>query len=142
METRDGIRVLFVDDNDILGASMGRWMTDAVGMRWLGWTDDLAAARRMLETGRPDVLLLDIDMPRQDTFAFLRWVAEEHPDTRVLMLSGHMRQEYVERALDDGASGYIVKDESLPTIVEFVRRAAAGEVVLSSTARSWVTGPV
>jgi DNA-binding NarL/FixJ family response regulator len=135
------VGVLVVDDNDILGQSMQRWMTGAQGARCLGWTDQVTDAKRLVVQLRPDVLLLDVDIPGGDTFALLRWVAAEHPRVKVVMLSGHLRQDYVERALDEGASGYIVKDESPATILDLVRRAAAGEIVLSSTARSWMADP-
>jgi DNA-binding NarL/FixJ family response regulator len=136
-----GIGVLVVDDNDILGQSMQRWMTGSKGARCVGYTDDVNEARSLMAELQPDVLLLDVDIPGGDTFGLLRWTALEHPRVKVVMLSGHLRQDYVERALDEGASGYIVKDESPATILELVIRAAAGEIVLSSTARSWMDDP-
>lgn len=136
-----GIGVLVVDDNDILGESMQRWMTGAQGVRCVGWTGNVDEAERMVAELSPDVVLLDVDIPGGDTFALLRSVTANHPGVKVVMLSGHLRQDYIERALDDGAAGYIVKDESPAKILDFVRRSAAGEIVLSSTARSWMNGP-
>jgi DNA-binding NarL/FixJ family response regulator len=141
--TAKEIGVLVVDDNDILGESMRRWVTGTEGVRWLGWTDDVGAAAGMIERLSPDVVLLDVDMPSGDTFELLRRISREQPGVKVVMLSGHMQQDYIEQALDCGASGYIVKDESPATIIDFVRRAAAGEIVLSATAakRSWKSRP-
>ncbi len=133
------IRVLVVDDNDILGESLRRWMTGEHGVRCVGWTDDLVEALRLAGTLAPDLVLLDVDMPGGDTFALLERLTDRHPAMRIVMLSGHMRHDYIERALDAGAAGYIVKDESPASIIDLVRRAIGGEVVLSATAarRPW-----
>lgn len=128
--------VMVVDDNDLLGEAIERWLSRSPRIRWLGWTDNAAALPGLLVEKRPDVVLLDVDMPGVDTFALLSRVIAEFPTIRVVMLSGHVRREYIERALDEGASGYIIKDERVPDIISLVERAAAGECVLSPTAQA------
>lgn len=133
------IGVLVVDDNDILGEAFERWLGRAEGMRCVGWTHRFDEAERLVAERKPDVLLLDVDIPGCDTFALMRSIASRH-SVKVVMISGHMRQDYLDRALDAGAAGYIVKDESPSAILEYVRRVAAGELVLSTTAQDWARG--
>jgi DNA-binding NarL/FixJ family response regulator len=128
--------VLVVDDNDLLGEAIERWLSRSKRVRWLGWTADAPGLPALITERRPDVVLLDVDMPGVDTFALLRRMLAEFPSVKVVMLSGHVRREYIERALDSGAVGYIIKDERVPDIVELVERAAAGECVLSGTAHA------
>jgi DNA-binding NarL/FixJ family response regulator len=131
-----GPGVVVVDDNDLLGGAIERWLSRSARVRWLGWTPDALGLPGLLTEKRPDVVLLDVDIPGVDTFALLRRVVAEFPSVRVVMLSGHVRREYIERALDAGAAGYIIKDERVPDIVSLVERAAAGECVLSATAHA------
>jgi DNA-binding NarL/FixJ family response regulator len=125
-----------VDDNDLLGEAIERWLSKSPKVRWLGWTDDAAGLPGLIIEKRPDVVLLDVDMPGVDTFALLGRIAAEFPNVRVVMLSGHVRREYIERALDEGAAGYIIKDERVPDIISLIERAATGECVLSPTAQA------
>jgi DNA-binding NarL/FixJ family response regulator len=84
--------------------------------------------------------LLDVEVPGVDTFALLRWMSANHPATRVLMLSGFVLPALIERSLDDGAAGYIHKDATPDAVVDCIRRAIEGEIVLSEAARDVVRG--
>ena len=140
-ETRRMIGVVVVDDNELLCQSIERWMTDATGVRCLASTGKVGEARKFVADLRPDVLLLDAEIPGEDTFALIRWVAGAHPSTKVLMLSGYLAEAYVSNALALGASGYVLKDESLPTIIESIKSAAKGELVLSKSVKPLLLGP-
>ena len=128
--------VLVVDDNDLMGEAIERWLSRSTRVRWLGWSADAAGLPGLIAERRPDVVLLDVDMPGVDTFALLKRTMAEFPSVRIVMLSGHVRREYIERALDSGAAGYIIKDERVPDIVELIEKAAAGDCVLSGTAQA------
>jgi DNA-binding NarL/FixJ family response regulator len=130
------IGVMVVDDNSLVGEALGRWARRQPALRWLGWTDDQGAAAAMVAEHHPDVVLLDIDIPGVDTFALVSVLKQRWPEVRVVMLSGHVREEYIDRAADAGAAGYIIKDEPPREILALAQRAAAGEFVLSETARA------
>lgn len=129
------IGVLVVDDNTLIGDSMTRWFTNESDLKLLGWTGTVEEAATMVKQLRPDIVLLDVDIPGGDTFKLLRQIVKEFPGTKVIMLSGLYHEQYIEKALDEGAMGYIVKDETPASIIKLVRKAAAGSVVLSATAR-------
>ena len=87
-----------------------------------------------VRTMRPDIILLDVDMPGLDTFVLLSQLAQHHPQVRVLMFSGHVRQDYIDRAVEMGAWGYVSKNEGIVGVLDALDRAAAGEFVLSPDA--------
>jgi two-component system response regulator DesR len=82
---------------------------------------------------RPDVALLDIDMPGADGIEAAAAVRGSCPGTRVLMVTTFGRPGYLRRALDAGASGFVVKDTPATELVEAVRRVAAGLRVVDPT---------
>ncbi len=138
--TSTALSIAVIDDNVYIGESLERWLTPARGYRFLGAFVSTDAALARMTIDPPQVLLLDVDLPGSDSFSLLARLARDFPTTRVIMLSGHVRREYIERALDGGAAGYIVKDEGIPVIMELIKRALAGEVVLSPTAKRSLIG--
>ena len=133
------IDVAVVDDNRLIGQSVERWISGDPAFGFVGAFTSTAEALAALAVRRPRVLLLDVDMPGSDPQAFLTEIAARYPDVRVVMLSGHVQSAHIARALDNGAAGYIVKDEGMTAIMALVRRAAAGQVVLSPTAKGSLT---
>lgn len=129
------IRVLFVDDNRLMAQALERRLGFETAVVYAGWVESSADAAQAIQTLRADVVMLDVDMPG-DSFEVARTLAEEWPDARVVMFSGYARAEFVDRAVDVGAWGYISKNESMETIIDAIRRVAAGEFVLSPDAAS------
>lgn len=124
------VRVLCVEDNKLVADAMKRKLDPADGFEWVGWAsnvDELIAAAARTP---PDVVCMDLDIPGQDTFAMIRRLGQAAPSARVLVLSGHVRTDYIDRALDAGAWGYLSKGEDSAVIVDAIRRVAAGEFVL------------
>jgi len=128
------VRVFFVDDNVLAAQALERWFGNAPGMAFAGWAGDADRAVSRTAAERPDVCLLDLEMPGVDTIALIPRLGAVSPSTRVVMLSGHVRADDIERTLRAGAAGYISKDEPTALIRDLVARAAAGEVVLSPAA--------
>lgn len=129
------IRVLCVDDNELVCAALERKFSGATGFEWCGALPDASTlVRRALEC-RPHVVLMDLDMPGLDPLSQVRSLGQAVPGCRVVVLSGLLTESLVERALAAGAAGYLSKAASSQEIVEAVERAAAGEVVLSAEVR-------
>ncbi|HVZ94693.1 MAG TPA: response regulator transcription factor [Phycisphaerales bacterium] len=123
--------IVMVDDNPLAAEAMERRFRSSKDLKWLGWTADSMAVIPMVVGQRPAVVLLDVEMPMVDSFLLLRNLRKECPATAVVMFSGHDQAAFIERALTEGASGYIHKDEPTATIAELVIRVAKGECVLS-----------
>ena len=124
------ISLLCVDDNVLLGKALARCITAEPALKWLGAVSDGAEVITTATRLRPDVILMDIDMPGFDTFAIVEQLGTALPDTRVVMLSGHVDRDYLKRALDSGAWGYLSKAEETAVLIDGVHRAARGEIVL------------
>lgn len=122
--------VLCVDDNVMLGKALGRCIGAEPTLRWLGAISDGSQVLDAVQRLRPDVILMDIDMPGFDTFGTVHQLLGVAPDSRVIMLSGHVDREYLRRALDSGAWGYLSKAEETPVLIDAIHRAARGEIVL------------
>jgi DNA-binding NarL/FixJ family response regulator len=128
------IRVFFVDDNVLAAKALERWFGSAPGFGFSGWAGDADRAVSRVVAEQPDVILLDLEMPGTDTIALIPRLLMVVPNAKVVMLSGHVRFDDIERTLRAGASGYISKDEPTSVIRSLVARAAGGECVLSPAA--------
>ncbi|HRN18067.1 MAG: response regulator transcription factor [Truepera sp.] len=89
------------------------------------------AIRYALET-RPDVILMDIQMPELDGVAATKAILAEHPDARVIILTMYRQDRYVFEAVKAGARGYLLKDAGAAELVDAIRRVAAGETLLNA----------
>lgn len=128
------VRVLCVDDNELVADSVRRRLQMEPAYSWAGWfrhTDELLADGAARAA---DVILLDIDMPGQDTFGVVRRLGETAPDARVVMFSGYVRSDYIDRAIEAGAWGYISKNDGIDEVLDAVRQVALGEFALSRDA--------
>lgn len=133
----DGLQgVLCVDDNEQVAEAVRVKLGRAEGFRWIGW---LATADALMEwVGRepPSAVVLDIDLPGRSPFAAVAELAESHPDVRVVMFSGHVGYELIERALEAGAWGYVSKNDGEDALIAALRRVASGDIALSREARA------
>ncbi|HNQ98846.1 MAG TPA: response regulator transcription factor [Trueperaceae bacterium] len=89
------------------------------------------AVRYALET-RPDVILMDIQMPELDGVAATKAILAEWPDARVIILTMYRQDRYVFEAIKVGARGYMLKDAGATELVTAIRRVAAGETLLNA----------
>jgi two-component system response regulator DesR len=124
------IRLLLADDQAMIRAALAALLQledDFVVVAEVGRGDDVVAAA--LEH-RPDVALLDIEMPGLDGLAAAAALAHEVPGCRVLMLTTFGRAGYLRRAMEAGAVGFVVKDAPAEQLADAVRRVAAGERVV------------
>ncbi len=128
------IGVVVIDDNVLALGSVERFLKASGDFVWCGGVSDPTQALALVERTTPHVVLLDIDIPGADTFELLKRIVTRCPDTRVVMFSGFVHHDYVERALAAGAAGYIIKEEPVVKTIEFIRRAAGGECILSDAA--------
>lgn len=125
------ISVLCVDDNDLVAEGLRRRFEQDPSLRWLGWVSDGDAVLSTVREARPDIVLMDIDLPGVDTFGLVEELAAQMPEVRSLMFSGHVRLSFIERALDCGAWGYLSKNEDTSTLMDCIKQAAGGAIVLS-----------
>lgn len=131
------LRVICVEDNELVAGALERKLARSEGFEWLGWVRDAESLQQIVLANRPDVVCMDLDIPGQDTFKMIRDLGKRCPTARVLMLSGHLRDDDIQRAIDAGAWGYLSKGEDSAVIVAGIRRVAAGEVVMGTIAKAF-----
>ncbi|MCK2031025.1 response regulator transcription factor [Microbacterium galbinum] len=122
----DPIRLLLVDDQALVRGAMGALLELEDDLTVVAEAADGAEAADRAAHARPDVCLMDIQMPGVDGVAATRAVREVSPSTRVLIVTTFARPGYLRRALDAGASGFIAKDTPAAQLAHAVRRVHQG----------------
>ena len=121
------IRVLVVDDNDFVRLGLVTALAREPDLEVCGGAADGVDAVEMAGTTAPDVVVMDIAMPRMDGFAATEAIVREHPNVRVLMLSWLDDSGSVARAVAAGASGYLLKESDTSRVVAAIRAVHLGE---------------
>jgi two-component system response regulator DesR len=130
------IGVLCVDDNPLVAEAVAAKLRLEGGFEWMGHlaaADDLAAT--VLQR-RPSIVLLDIDMPGLDPFDAMHDLLECCAECRVIVFSGLVTQELLERAIRSGAWGYVSKSDGEEAMIDSIRLVALGEFALSPEVRA------
>lgn len=125
------IRILLVDDHPIVRKGIASCLARHNHLQIVGEASDgleaLAQARALL----PDVVLLDIDLPKMSGLAVAESLRKELPNVRVLILSMHQRPEYLHRIFQSGARGYLLKEASPEDLVKGIETVYRGESCFS-----------
>ena len=126
------IRVLVVDDHAVVRAGLANILRAESDINIVGEArDGLEAINKALEL-KPDVILMDIFMPRCSGLEAMVTIKERLPDAKVLILTISEREEDLFQALRFGAQGYLLKGATITEVVDAVRWTAAGEAMLST----------
>jgi DNA-binding NarL/FixJ family response regulator len=127
----DPVRILLADDHTLVRAGVRRILEAEAGISVAGEVADGAAALEFLRATPVDVLVLDLTMPGVDGFEVLRQAKAAWPGLKVLVLTMHEDAEYVARAVQDGADGYLLKDSAVQDLVAAIEAVQAGRAYYS-----------
>jgi DNA-binding NarL/FixJ family response regulator len=127
------IRVLLCDDQALVRSGFRMILEAREDIEVVGEAEDGAQALELARRRRPDVILMDVRMPRLDGVEATRRLVEEGSEARILILTTFDLDEYVYEALRAGASGFLVKDLEAAQLVEAIRVVARGEALLAPT---------
>lgn len=130
------IGVLCVDDNPQVAEALRLKLTRTAPFEWIGWLPSADRLRDEAVRSGPAVVLLDLDMPGRDPFAAAADVASQCPASRIVIFSGHVRAELVQKAFDAGVWGYVSKNDGEDELLLAMRRVASGEIAMSPEVRS------
>ena len=128
------IKILLADDHMVVRSGLSTVLAVYDDMKLVGEAGDGEEAVRLCERLQPDVVLMDLLMPRMDGVTATRIIKERWPKIQVIALTSFKEKEYVEGAIKAGANGYLLKNISAEELVSAVRRAAAGQPSLSPEA--------
>lgn len=127
----DVIRVLIVDDDALVRAGLSMMLGGAADLEIVGEAQDGTEVLAAIDAGRPDVVLMDIRMPKLDGLAATRLVRACPSAPQVIVLTTFDVDDHVLTALRDGAAGFLVKDTPPTEILRAIRLVAAGDAMLS-----------
>ncbi len=125
------IRVLLADDHALVRAGIRAILEEMPEVEVVAEVSDGHEALRSIEELKPDLALLDISMPSLNGLEVVDRVGRDHGSTRCIILSMHVDDEYIRRALAAGASGYLLKSSDRSELETAVRAAARGETWLT-----------
>lgn len=140
-------RVAIVDDHALVRDGLKLLLSAQPGLQLVGEADGAATAMAMVDEHAPDLVLMDVGMKELNGIELTARLHRQHPQLRVLMLSMYDNPEYVNRAMQAGARGYVLKDAPSGEILAAIDAVTAGRTYLSAAisgrmSRSQVPRPV
>jgi DNA-binding NarL/FixJ family response regulator len=124
-------RVVVVDDHPVVRGGVVGWLAAQPDIDVVAEAADGLEALAAVAEHEPDVVLMDLRMPRMDGVTATGRIVAAHPAVRVLVLTTYDTDADIVRAVEAGATGYLLKDTPLPQLADAVRAAARGETVLA-----------
>ena len=125
------IRVILVDDHPIVRAGIRETLKEIPGVDVVGEASDGREALDLIKAEQPDMVFMDISMPGLNGLEATERIVKAFPKVRVIILSRHENEQYYWRALQVGASGYVLKQSAIAELKAAVQHVAGGEIYLS-----------
>lgn len=124
------IRVLIADDHSLFREMLYHTLSDEEDIEVVGQAVDGKEALEKTNKLKPDILLLDISMPRMDGIETTQILSPKNPNTKIVILTAHDDEEYLFKLIRAGAIGYLMKDTSSVEVVNAIRAAYSGESLI------------
>jgi two-component system, NarL family, response regulator NreC len=125
-----GISIVLADDHTVVRRALRLLLEEEPGFEVVAEAEDADGAIRYLRGHKPDVLILDLNMPGRPSLEAIADMHEASPQTRIVVLTMQQEPAFARRALQQGVLGYVLKEAADDELVQAVRSAAAGETYL------------
>lgn len=125
------LKIAIVDDHKILVEGLRNLITESGIARVVGVAHTAQECRQSIGFWRPDVLMLDVGLPDTNGIDFCKELKVQRPELKILALTTHNEYSIVRQMLDNGASGYLIKNAMASEVLTGIKAVAAGEVFLS-----------
>ena len=129
----DAIRVMIVDDHAVVREGLRAFLTLQDGLEIVAEAGDGAEAVREAERVQPDVILMDLVMPKLDGVGAMRELRQRLPNCRVIVLTSFLDDDRLLPAIEAGAAGYLLKNADPSELARAVRSAHNGEAIIDPT---------
>ncbi|RYY49662.1 MAG: response regulator transcription factor [Chitinophagaceae bacterium] len=125
------IRVFIVDDHYMVIEGIHSLLKNEAGIEWVGHASNAASCIAFLQQQSADVILMDINLPDKSGIDLCKEVKQLHPATAILGLSTFNQQSFIEKMLESGASGYLLKNATQEELMEGIQTVVHGRQYLS-----------
>lgn len=124
-------KILLAEDHTILREGVRALLSTDPDMEIIGEVENGQDAQRLASQLTPDLILMDLTMPRSNGTEAISAIKRRNPEIKIIALTVHKTEEYIRAALDAGASGYVLKDDSHQDLLQAIRNVLRGRVYLS-----------
>ena len=132
------IKVLIADDHTLVRMGLRMLVSSQKDLEFVGEAEDGQEAVAAVERKRPDVVVMDLQMPVVDGIEATERIAKSHPGTKVIILTSYGSSDGISHALEKGAVGAILKSETETALVKAIRLAAAGKSYITEEIRAQI----
>lgn len=130
--------IFIVDDHDIIREGLKTILRRQPDYEVIGEAKDGEEALEKVSSLKPDILLLDITMPRKTGLEIIEQVLKKSPSTKILIISVHKANAYVLKALQSGVKGYLSKENAADDLLQALRKIVSGQVYLDAQASDYL----
>lgn len=130
------IKVFIVDDHYMVIEGIRSLLQNEKNIDWAGHASNAASCQAFLHQQLPDVILMDINLPDKSGIDLCKEVREKYPSVYIIGLSTFNQQSFIQKMLNNGASGYVLKNATQEELLEAIETVAAGKTYLSEEAAS------
>jgi DNA-binding NarL/FixJ family response regulator len=129
---REKKKIVIAEDHRILREGLKALLSDSDDMQVVAEAEDGIEAVRSVETHHPDLILLDLAMPRMDGISAIKEIKSRFPETKILALTIHESEEFILETFRAGANGYCLKEASHAELVTAIKTVLSGKTYLSA----------
>ncbi len=131
-------KIFITDDHYMIVEGIRSLLQQEKDMEWLGHAMNAASCLAFLQQQQPDVMFLDINLPDQSGIDLCKVIKEKYPSVRIIGLSSFNQQSFIQKLMDNGASGYVLKNATRDELVEAIGAVMSGNKYLSQDAVSTI----
>ena len=130
------IKVFIVDDHYMVIEGIRSLLQNEEGIEWAGHATNAASCLAFLQQQFPDVILMDINLPDKNGIDLCKEVKEKYPSVFILGLSTFNQQSFIQKMMNNGASGYVLKNATQEELMEAIETVSKGKTYLSDEVAS------
>ena len=125
------IKLFIVDDHYMVIEGIHSLLKDESNIDWMGHAGNAASCMAFLNQQQPDIILMDINLPDTSGIDLCKTVKEKYPGIYIIALSTFNQQSFIEKMMNNGASGYVIKNATQQELMEAINNVAKGKQFLS-----------